>query len=53
VLADRLADTSRELGAAKEELALEDISSEIFSDDDDDNRKTLIIPPPPPSLRGS
>jgi len=52
VLADRLADTSRELGAAKEELALEDISSEIFSDDDDDNRKTLLIPPPPPSLRG-
>src|SRR6188768_1843440 len=52
VLADRLADTSRELGAAKEELALEDISGEIFADDDDDNRKTLIIPPPPPSLRG-
>ena len=52
VLADRLADTSRELGAAKEELALEDISTEIFSDDDDDNRKTLLIPPPPPSLRG-
>jgi PPM family protein phosphatase len=52
VLADRLADTSRELGAVKEELALEDISGEIFSEDDDDNRKTLIIPPPPPSLRG-
>lgn len=52
VLADRLADTSRELGAAKEELALEDISGDIFSDDDDDNRKTLLIPPPPPSLRG-
>ncbi|HKO49279.1 MAG TPA: cyclic nucleotide-binding domain-containing protein [Polyangiaceae bacterium] len=52
VLADRLADTSRELGAVKEELALEDISVEIFSDDDDDNRKTLLIPPPPPSLRG-
>ena len=52
VLADRLADTSRELGAAKEELALEDISGEIFSDEDDDNRKTLLIPPPPPSLRG-
>ena len=53
VLADRLADTSRELGAAKEELALEDISGEIFSEDDDDNRKTLLIPPPPPSLRGA
>ena len=52
VLADRLADTSRELGAAKEELAAEDITSEIFSDEDDDSRKTLLIPPPPPSLRG-
>jgi serine/threonine protein phosphatase PrpC len=53
VLADRLADTSRELGAAKEELAAEDITGEIFSDDDDDNRKTAIPPPPPPSLRGA
>jgi len=53
VLADRLADTSRELGAAKEELAAEDITGEIFSDDDDDNRKTLLIPPPPPSVRGA
>ncbi|HEY4104313.1 MAG TPA: Stp1/IreP family PP2C-type Ser/Thr phosphatase [Polyangiaceae bacterium] len=52
VLADRLADTSRELGAAKEELAAEDITGEIFAEDDDDNRKTLLIPPPPPSLRG-
>lgn len=52
VLADRLADTSRELGAAKEELAAEDITGEIFSDEDEDNRKTLLIPPPPPSLRG-
>jgi hypothetical protein len=56
VLADRLADTSRELGAAKEELAAEDITSEIFSDDEDDgSRKTLLIPPPPPpppSVRG-
>ena len=52
VLADRLADTSRELGAVKEELGLEDVSSEIFSEDDEDNRKTLLIPPPPPSLRG-
>jgi PPM family protein phosphatase len=51
VLADRLADTSRELGAAKEELALEDITGEIFAEDDDDTRKTLLIPPPP-SLRG-
>ncbi|MEO7035813.1 MAG: Stp1/IreP family PP2C-type Ser/Thr phosphatase [Polyangiaceae bacterium] len=51
VLADRLADTSRELGAAKEELAAEDITGEIFSDEEDDSRKTLLIPPPPPSLR--
>ncbi len=41
VLADRLAETSKELGAAKEELAAEDITSEIFEDDDED-RKTLI-----------
>jgi serine/threonine protein phosphatase PrpC/CRP-like cAMP-binding protein len=52
VLADRLADTSRELGAAKEELAAEDITSEIFAEDEEDSRKTLLIPPPPPSLRG-
>ena len=52
VLADRLAATSRELGNAKEELAAEDITSEIFAeDDDDDNRKTLVVPPPPPSVR--
>ncbi len=52
VLADRLADTSRELGEAKEELAAEDITHEIFSDDDDDdNRRTLVLPPPP-SMRG-
>jgi serine/threonine protein phosphatase PrpC/CRP-like cAMP-binding protein len=43
VLADRLAETSRELGAAKEELAAEDITSEIFEDDEED-RKTLILP---------
>jgi serine/threonine protein phosphatase PrpC len=44
VLADRLADTSRELGAAKEELAAEDITGEIFEDEDDSDRKTLILP---------
>ncbi|HVR18137.1 MAG TPA: cyclic nucleotide-binding domain-containing protein, partial [Polyangiaceae bacterium] len=43
VLADRLAETSRELGAAKEELAAEDITNEIFEDDEGD-RKTLILP---------
>lgn len=51
VLADRLADTSRELGAAKEELLAEDITGEIFNEDEEDNRKTLVVPPPPPSLR--
>ena len=49
VLADRLADTSRELGAAKEELAAEDITAELYEDVDDENRKTFV--PPPPSLR--
>ena len=44
VLSDRLADTSRELGAAKEELAAEDITNEIFEEEDDGDRKTLIIP---------
>lgn len=47
VLADRLAETTRELGAAKEELAAEDITGEIFADDEDEDRKTLVIPPPP------
>ncbi len=53
VLADRLADTSKELGAAKEELAAEDITAEIFPEmlDDDEDRPTVEIPPPPPSLR--
>ena len=51
VLADRLAETTRELGAAKEELAAEDITGEIFAEDEDDDRKTLVIPPPPPSRR--
>lgn len=51
VLADRLAETTRELGAAKEELAAEDITGEIFAEDDEDDRKTLVIPPPPPSRR--
>lgn len=52
VLADRLAETSKELGHAREELAAEDITAEIFDDnDEDDDRETLVIPPPPPSLR--
>ncbi len=53
VLADRLADTSRELGVAKEELAAEDITHEIFAEEEEDStRKTSLIPPPPPSARG-
>jgi hypothetical protein len=52
VLADRLAETSKELGHAREELA-EDITAEIFDDDDDEegDRETLLIPPPPSSMR--
>jgi serine/threonine protein phosphatase PrpC/CRP-like cAMP-binding protein len=50
VLADRLAETSRELGAAKEELAAEDITAEIFDvEEGDEDRKTLILPPEPAS----
>ncbi|HEX9619105.1 MAG TPA: cyclic nucleotide-binding domain-containing protein [Polyangiaceae bacterium] len=50
VLSERLADTNRELGAAREELLAEDISDAIFEEEDDDeNRKTLVIPPPDPS----
>jgi CRP-like cAMP-binding protein len=46
-LADRLAETSRELGAAKEELAAEDITAEIFEEEDEDTtRKTLVGAPP-------
>ncbi|HVU05054.1 MAG TPA: cyclic nucleotide-binding domain-containing protein [Polyangiaceae bacterium] len=51
VLADRLADTSRELGAAKEELAAEDVTQEIFFTEEDEDRTTSRLPPPPPSLR--
>jgi hypothetical protein len=49
VLADRLADTSRELGQVREELAAEDISGDLFEEDEefDDDRKTLVLPPPP------
>ncbi len=50
VLADRLAETSKELGHAREELA-EDITADIFDEDDGYDRETLLIPPPPPSLR--
>ncbi|HEY3237678.1 MAG TPA: cyclic nucleotide-binding domain-containing protein [Polyangiaceae bacterium] len=51
VLADRLADTSRELGEAKQELAAEDITAEIFDVEEiDEGRKSFIgLPPIPPS----
>ncbi|HEX7669612.1 MAG TPA: cyclic nucleotide-binding domain-containing protein [Polyangiaceae bacterium] len=51
VLADRLADTNRELGAAREELAAEDVTQEIFFSEEDEDRQTSRLPPPPPSLR--
>ncbi len=48
VLAERLAATSKELGDAKEELAAEDITDEIFGmDEEDDDRPTLQIAIPP------
>jgi serine/threonine protein phosphatase PrpC/CRP-like cAMP-binding protein len=49
VLGDRLDETNRELGQAREELQAEDAVDEIF-EIEDDNRKTLVRPPPP-SLR--
>jgi CRP-like cAMP-binding protein len=52
VLADRLEETSRELGAAKEVLIAEDVTAAIFDVvDEEEDRKTLLLPPPP-SLRG-
>jgi serine/threonine protein phosphatase PrpC len=51
VLADRLAETSRELGEARSELAAEDVTEDIFFGEDDEDRPTGKLPPPPPSLR--
>jgi serine/threonine protein phosphatase PrpC/CRP-like cAMP-binding protein len=51
VLADRLAETSKELGQAKEELAAEDITSEIFEEEDDESRKTLVYQATPTPKR--
>jgi PPM family protein phosphatase len=48
-LGDRLDETNRELGQAREELQAEDAVGEIF-EIEDDHRKTLVRPPPP-SLR--
>jgi len=47
VLADRLAETTRVLGQARQELA-EDITAEVFMDDEDEARKTLVNLPIPP-----
>lgn len=53
VLADRLAETTRDLGAAKQELAAElideDITSEFFADDDEDRMTTRLPPKPDPA----
>lgn len=55
VLADRLAETTRDLGAARvelaEELEPEDVTEELFmledDGDDDEDRLTNRLPPPP------
>ena len=51
VLADRLADTSRELGEAREELAAEDVTPDLFVEEDEEIRKSTVRAPIPPSLR--
>jgi serine/threonine protein phosphatase PrpC len=48
VLADRLAETTRVLGQARQELAAEDITAEVFVVEEDENRKTLVNLRPPP-----
>jgi PPM family protein phosphatase len=53
VVADRLAETSRELGQAREELAAEDLTEQLFDEDeDDDARPTLAVPRPVGDLAG-
>jgi serine/threonine protein phosphatase PrpC/CRP-like cAMP-binding protein len=44
VLSDRLAETTRDLGVSREELAAEDLSHEVFYDEEDDARITLRPP---------
>jgi PPM family protein phosphatase len=46
VLGDRLDETNRELGQAREELQAEDAVAEIF-EIEEDHRKTLVHRPPP------
>lgn len=41
VLADRLAETTRDLGSSREEAALPDLSREVFYDEEEDARITL------------
>lgn len=45
VVADRLAETSRELGQVREELLAEDLTDSLFDDDPDDfdDRPTLLV----------
>lgn len=52
-LADRLAETNRELDHAREELAAEDVTVEMFGSRQpaDERRTTLVLRPPPPSLK--
>jgi serine/threonine protein phosphatase PrpC/CRP-like cAMP-binding protein len=45
VLADRLANTTRELGLSREELEAEDLSHEVFYDDQDDDGRITLRPP--------
>jgi len=45
-LADRLDDTNRELGHAREELAAEDVTAEIFEVIDEPARGSRMRPPP-------
>jgi CRP-like cAMP-binding protein len=45
VLAERLAETTRDLGASREELETEDLSQEVFYDDDDDDGRITERPP--------
>jgi serine/threonine protein phosphatase PrpC/CRP-like cAMP-binding protein len=54
VLADRLDDTNRELGQAREELATEDVTAEIFEVIDDGARRAqrgASVPAPDPRAR--
>lgn len=52
VVADRLAETSRELGQAREELAAEDLTDELFEEEEDEelDRPTLVAPRPADEL---